>query len=1421
MSYNNGYNYSPYHQPNGNDWRGQNSYQSSASTTGRYQSSGYGVSNSQSAHQQPTPATAYTQQQSSYTPTTTSTDRSTTSYSNHGDSTGTSQYQDVRGGYGYTSPQSAGTTPLGNLAHASSLEQDSRSHTAPRDNRSLQQLIDYNRSQNRPTSSLSPLAGTGDSGISHSRDSAGSDRRASTCSQPQYATTAGYDNSTPAYASTQDHPQSATASYNSYQPVSQGQRQSNYSQPTRPASGQSFHGRNSDTYQTTTRSPPYFATQAPPAPASYASNENAHGTYRSDQHQPPDRQSASSPAQRSNHRNRLPAPIINANTQRANAPATTATANRHNSHVPISPETPAPTTVDPSHVFNHQEYQPRQAEAAAAKKAAEEQVLKAAEAEETRKATEAAAALKQVSESQSHSNSAEPSREDQMAAEMRQMIEKMRDYKSKDPSLFTQIWEQVKKTQPAGSIPAGPPISAKDIPSSGPAARVNGFLSPSPAPSPGVNGLPDLGKFPAQRRRRGGKNDSPARKRKSKGDVTSTESPQVNGLEPGPPIDPALLEAGKQSQLPGPPQGKVADRPPENHPVQDRQVIYVSRTGPREPHQADTGSQAPPASSTSGPAPTPSTQTSTPGKTAWPEHKKWDLAVAAKNILLAMPVNSAKAKSITPEQILSYLNANPSYEELCQMIESKGVIIERGYFARCLLEAVPGMGAATQANRQPVAGIAQANAVKDANGAIHAPKDLKYLSHNQFSIPGPPQNTQTSVAPTAPMTPAEEKPTVPVTKQQQARKRNILEIVDLSQLSDDDMLPPPQPYKMQRLDNQPQNVQTPATNGQANTFYRIVQQAGTPQPQLMPIAQSLAMDPLHHYPYPPLPPAPQHSFNPPAPTAPASAVSGRQRELINSEDIVQPIDESKARKRRRYNPKTIVRDVLIAAGRHPTMQPLNYHLDGLRKTFKHVTDMSDLSTFRWDLVDPGDPLPAPAPAPAPASASAVSSESRPQKLDSARDEVDGNDADDEDQEVVGRAAAQRMEPSSGGTRPRGIQSATMTPATAVQRKTYPSLLPSFHMLDASLDYMLTPTTEPLRHPSKLLGPQRKRPQKDPSKSWMSSGLVSIVSHNPPSEPAPQTPQPATNSSNTPTSESSTVKRRGRPPGAKNRHPRKDQINPSRSTNMTSRPTTDTTPARPSGLRNSVASGDGFAVVVPSPSPGVVKKTPNRRGRPRKSSPKATLSQQPSPIHRVYKCLWEHCPAELHNLETLRKHVKKHSDLLKAKGGPLPCLWKGCGRAAGNEDEGDDELAPPELRPLMFASEDTWAKHMDRRHVSEYAWKLGDGPSTRSDSDMSDHAIEIAERRQATPVLTKEGRPDPLPLSADRETMKAYHKVHGNTSELDKAKAFMEAAEVRRESFGPGMDRTGATFVTQEMNALLDDSMGPLRKVQKEHGVRGA
>lgn len=81
-----------------------------------------------------------------------------------------------------------------------------------------------------------------------------------------------------------------------------------------------------------------------------------------------------------------------------------------------------------------------------------------------------------------------------------------------------------------------------------------------------------------------------------------------------------------------------------------------------------------------------------------------------------------------------------------------------------------------------------------------------------------------------------------------------------------------------------------------------------------------------------------------------------QRDLLQSETIIRPMNKrNDALRRDSYNAKTIARDILVASGKHPTMASLNYHLEILRKKFRHVDNNSDLTTFKWDLVDPGEP----------------------------------------------------------------------------------------------------------------------------------------------------------------------------------------------------------------------------------------------------------------------------------------------------------------------------------------------------------------------------------------------------------------------------------------------------------------------------------
>ena len=82
-----------------------------------------------------------------------------------------------------------------------------------------------------------------------------------------------------------------------------------------------------------------------------------------------------------------------------------------------------------------------------------------------------------------------------------------------------------------------------------------------------------------------------------------------------------------------------------------------------------------------------------------------------------------------------------------------------------------------------------------------------------------------------------------------------------------------------------------------------------------------------------------------------------QRDLLHSETIIRPMNKrNDALRRDTYNAKTIARDILVASGKHPIMTSLNYHLDILRKKFRHVDNNSDLTTFKWDLVDPDESI---------------------------------------------------------------------------------------------------------------------------------------------------------------------------------------------------------------------------------------------------------------------------------------------------------------------------------------------------------------------------------------------------------------------------------------------------------------------------------
>ncbi len=80
---------------------------------------------------------------------------------------------------------------------------------------------------------------------------------------------------------------------------------------------------------------------------------------------------------------------------------------------------------------------------------------------------------------------------------------------------------------------------------------------------------------------------------------------------------------------------------------------------------------------------------------------------------------------------------------------------------------------------------------------------------------------------------------------------------------------------------------------------------------------------------------------------------------------------------------------------------------------------------------------------------------------------------------------------------------------------------------------------------------------------------------------------------------------------------------------------------------------------------------------------------PEPKYIPFLCEWKNCPAELHNLDTLRLHVlnvhKKKPSL-----GRRRCYWRRC--------DGQEE----------FDTKEKWEDHIIEKHLIPFAWHMGDG-----------------------------------------------------------------------------------------------------------------
>jgi hypothetical protein len=935
-----------------------------------------------------------------------------------------------------------------------------------------------------------------------------------------------------------------------------------------------------------------------------------------------------------------------------------------------------PTYIDPTQVFNpyHKEHERRRKEAAEAESRCKQQEAAAAAAgaqpaaEQTLQDEEAAKLAKEKQKGDEAPLKAISPDEDEMALGMRMMIEKMKEFRSKDPSLFQKLWDDMRKGGSGGSASAtsnSAPAPASTSPQLTPQNSTPQATSQSTSSTP----------KPAAARNRGSKSQQrPSAASQLPG------APQANGWR-------VVVEENEEG-LPD-----LGRYPAERH---MRSSYHKAKPTPAtQVPGPSTGSSA--ASVTKEPVPKqPLPAKSASGGVEWPRDKRDSLAAAAIQALKSNPENEKVV--LSPTDIHAMLEQNPSYVQLCDLLEKKGLKFHRGQFARQLLSTVPDLTTPQKSKELPqsrptttvppppvqqqtppmVSHPTQRSPHLSsgppsdsfghpppppipANGFVGAfppPSGpptvlmghLPPFPPNQFVMaqrhsmnfqhvpyqtgpygyiptavkpehkallgPKPPQTkVKKSTMPTRPEPP-------PGSKEAMARKRDFAELVDLTRLSDND------DYV---LSSKHPRVESPSP--EPNPFVAFLQQqshqSSTRQPAHMP---------LHSIGLPagaPLKFDPSRDAQVPAMLAPSPAPKPRTI-------LARPVNKHEALRKSYYDPKTVARDVLIAAGRHPSERPLNAHMAGLLGV--HIDLDSDLSTFDWDAIDPGGP-------PAP-KVEYVEIPAGPPRF-----------------KLGGQAGTHGPRPrlSPGSRHPdsdkRQKQDSAPAPPPFVGQKM--TLNHDKRGVRSSNDELFEQGNW---RPSKL---RESRAVDDESPAPPRSVTprirqVTVVSESSPRDRPRRSSSLQQPQSSSPNMDVESVasgvfypsgKRRGRPPGSKNNHVALGQMKK------------DALPPQP-------------LIEIPA----------------RTSSPMGIP---------VYKCKWRRCHAELHNLATLRRHVSRVHQPTEAELADhgYGCWWKKCQYQTNTGEE--------ILLNHQFENASAWMAHIEHDHLHPIAMKLGDGPSTQN------------------------------------------------------------------------------------------------------------
>ncbi|KAK2831978.1 hypothetical protein FQN49_006975, partial [Arthroderma sp. PD_2] len=523
-----------------------------------------------------------------------------------------------------------------------------------------------------------------------------------------------------------------------------------------------------------------------------------------------------------------------------------------------------------------------------------------------------------------------------------------------------------------------------------------------------IDGLPDLGKFPAARRRRKEKASLPADGINQGATATFHVNDQIYVADeasqstPGPQPDSTVpqlyaslsVEEQRLSLLDNFTKTGRAENPPVSP-----ATIPTPTTENIPPTQVDRTYDSPDARPPPQ-LPVEGAKKEPKAVSFWPDHKRRVLAESACAYIATVTEN----KSITPDFISSLIEQNPSYVQLCHMLEGHGYTVNKVHFAKHLLQAFPDLGESS------------GKAKVEGQPMSQRPQPSLPVSSFVSQTPPPAVFSQSSPNGTSPQigtNPVNSKPTLPLSREEQrqkslnllhlsrrnknasqrrtsisaspvpqpreplpnskeamARKRTFAEIMDLCQpLSDeeddeeDEGEEVGQPNHADASNDDPMDT-SPDVPAETSAEATI----SIDPPAMEPFAQTQSSSRAvsQTVQTPPVRPR-DSSLTPKLPTEEAVNLAKSQytgashphkRENIRRyAGIVMPMNKAKALKRSYYDPRTIARDILIAAGRHPTERPLNQHLLKLKEKFQYMDYSSDLETFRWDPVDPGGPPP--------------------------------------------------------------------------------------------------------------------------------------------------------------------------------------------------------------------------------------------------------------------------------------------------------------------------------------------------------------------------------------------------------------------------------------------------------------------------------